>query len=160
MEVGRVGEAAKAFDDASTRGFIARKHHLDGGAELHAPDFHAGCLHSFERRHGIFVLDRKVTAVHADSDVVAKVFAGGWQVASKCRGQQRGPIGQKRSLEEFQELVARLEQAVRLRFDVEMEQGATLLPQPGQGFRDADDVPGEGTTIAIRYPRLVRQGRR
>ena len=40
-----------------------------------------------------------------------------------------------------------------------MDQGAALLPQPGQGLRDADDVPGEGATIAIRYPRLVRQGR-
>ncbi len=90
MQVGGVGEASQAVDEPA-HAFIARKHHLERGAELHAPDLHARRLHARQRRHGILVLDRKMAAVETDADVVAKVCAGASAGSQPSDAASAGP---------------------------------------------------------------------
>src|SRR4029078_5446527 len=145
VQVSRIGKAAKAFHDPGALGLVAWKHDFDGRAELHAADLDLRRSHPLEGGDRLLVFDGEMAAVNADSDMLAKVFPGGLDRApQRCR-QQRTSILHECAVEEAEELVARFDQAIRFRLDVEMNQCAALLPGSRQRFRDPNNIGCEWT---------------
>ena len=78
-------------------------------------------LQAFERGMRVLELDREVTAVEAAPVVFPQVGFCLQRTAAETCGERRTALRQENALEEGDELVAVLDQAVGLGLDVEME---------------------------------------
>ncbi len=80
-------------------------------------------METIERRGGVLVLDREVAAVEADLDVLEQRAPGLVRGAGRASARERRTANrQQPALEEVDRLGARLEQAVGLGLDVEVDE--------------------------------------
>ena len=113
-----------------------------------------------ERVDRILVLDRAMTAVEADPDVIPQEPAGLLRAQVQSPRQIRGADRIQPALEEGDGLVGGLEHTVRLGLEGEMQEAARLPVNPDEPLGDADDIRGHPLPVLASgpdHPRLVRQ---
>ncbi len=163
MQVGGLDKRPQARGDIGGRCRIRWSRHFQGGAELHAADAYAGRFEASERHVRVFEFNGEMTAIETDADVLADGVTRRGHADAKPGRQPFRAVLEQPAFEELDRLGGVFEQAVRFRFDVQMQHLAALTADAHERFGDPRDVRGDRCPIllaGVGHPRLVRQRRR
>ena len=142
---------------------VVGKVDLERRAQLHASDTDTGALQLAQCRGGILVLDGEVAAVETELHVLLQLALSLIGIDAERRRQHPGSRVEQPVAKERHRLRRVLENAIRLRLDVEMDDLAVLAPDFYERLDDAHDVARDCfpcRRIRDIHPRFVGERRR